>query len=163
MCFDTVFEVSPNCLLALPTVLATDFASKSGRLGLLIDRGTVTPRTLLRRARFFSARPPATPAAAAPTATAGPLALLAAFLTVPTTPFSLWLFAGLRFPAPLLEREELVFEREGLLRAPVDDADVFERDELPEERDELLRPLPVRGDPLAFVFEPELLDELLLL
>src|SRR5215204_5910471 len=155
MCFDTVFEVWPNCLLALLTVLAMDFASKSGRLGLPIERGTVTPRTLLRRARFFSARPPATPAAAAPTASAGPLALLAACLTVPTTPFSLWLFAELRFPPLLLEREEPVFEREALLRAPVEDADVFERDEP-------LRPLPARGDPLAFVLEPELFEELVL-
>jgi hypothetical protein len=77
MSFDTVFEVWPNCLLALPTVLATDFTSISG---------SGTPKTLFGRARLLSAKPPATPAAAAPTAIAGPPALPAAVFTVPTMP-----------------------------------------------------------------------------
>ena len=64
--------------------------------------------------------------------------MLAACLTVPTMPLPLWVFRELRF-APL-EREEPFPEREALLRARL-----------------------VREDPLAFVFEPELLDELLLL
>ena len=165
MSFDTVFDVWPTRLLALPAVLAIDFTSSAGRLGLLIERGTGTPRTFLRRGRLFSARAPATPAAAAaPTASAGPRALPAAVLTVPTTPFVLWLSAGLRCPPVLLEREEPLLEREALLRPRVD-ADVFERDDPPEERDEPLRdePLAVREDPLAFVFEPEPFDELLLL
>jgi len=83
---------------------------------------------------------------------------------VPTTPFVLWLSAGLRCPPLLLEREEPLLEREALLRPRVD-ADVFERDDPPEERDEPLRdePFAVREDPLAFVFEPEPFDELFLL
>jgi hypothetical protein len=40
----------------------------------------------LRRDRPFSSKPPATPAAAAPTATAGRPALLAVLFSVPTTP-----------------------------------------------------------------------------
>lgn len=171
MSFDTLFDVWPSCLLALPTVFvalptlfATDLTSRSGRLGLPIERGTVTPRTFFRRGRFFSARPPAIPAAATPTATAGPRALLAASLIVPTTPSLLWLFAWLGLPPPVLGRDEPLRERDALLRRRVD-ADVFERDEPPEERDEPLRdePLAVREVPLAFVFEPELFDELLLL
>jgi hypothetical protein len=75
----------------------------------------------------------------------------------------LWLFAGVRCPPLLLEREEPLLAREALLRARVD-ADVFERDERPDERDALRdEPLAVRADPLGFVFEPEPFDELLLL
>ena len=171
MSFETVFEVWPTRLLALPTVLATDFTSRSGRLGLAIERGTGTPRTFLRRGRLFSAIAPATPAAAAPTASAGPRALLAALLTVPTAPLPLWLFAGLRLAPlplereePLLERDEALPEREALLRPRVD-AEVFVRDDPPEERDEPLRDAPLaREEPLlAFVFDAERLDELLLL
>ena len=36
MSWDTFFEVSPNRLLALPTVLATDLTSRSGRPAFLI-------------------------------------------------------------------------------------------------------------------------------
>src|SRR5215211_5875639 len=160
MSFDTLFAVWPNCLLALPTVLIIDFASRSGRLGLPIERGSGTPRTFLRRVRLFSARPPATPAAATPTATAGPPALPAAFLTVPSTPLRLWLFAGLRFAPLPLGRDEPLLEREALARARVD-ADDFERDAPSEERVEPLRaaPLDEREDPLALVFEPEPLDD----
>ena len=43
----------------------------------------------MRRVRFLITRPPATPAAAAPTATAGPFALLATFLTVSVMPLLL--------------------------------------------------------------------------
>ena len=160
MSFDTVFEVWPNCLLALPSVLAIDFRSRSGTLALLIERGSLTPSTFVRRARRLSTKPPATPTAAAPTATAGPLALLAAFLTVPTMPLPFW-------PAPLpLEPPALRFavEREALLRAR-EEADDFGRDEPPEERDVPLRAplLPEREDWLAFAFEAEPLDVLLLL
>ena len=86
MSFDTLFEVLPRCLLALPTLFATDFTSRSERADLAIERGTGTPRIVLRRMRLFSSKPPATPAAAAPTATAGPPALPAAPLRVSTTP-----------------------------------------------------------------------------
>ena len=174
MSFDTVFEVWPNCLLALPTVLATDFTSM---LALPIERGSFTPRIFLRLGRPLSIKPPAIPTAAAPTATAGPLALLAALLSVATTPLllclallrlelvpppelDLLLVCGLRFEEPLLARE-------ALLRLRVE-ADDFERDEPPDERDERGDPLrdaalPERADPLAFVFEPAPFDALLLL
>ena len=80
MSFETLFEVWPNCLLALPTLLATDWMSTFER------RGTGTPRIFFRREWLFSTIPPAIPTAVAPTATAGPLTLLAAPLIVPTTP-----------------------------------------------------------------------------
>lgn len=171
MSLDTFFDVWPNCLLALPRLFATDFTSRSGSFALPIERGRATPRTFVRRVRRLSTRPPTTPAAAAPTATAGPLALLAAPLSVPTMPLPFW-FAPLRLEPPPLRALELlrlcglrfVLEREALLRARVD-ADDFERDEPPEERDEPLPdpPLAEREDLLAFVFEREPLDELLLL
>jgi len=84
-------------------------------------------------------------------------------LTVPSTPSRLWLFAGLRFVPLPLERDEPLLEREALARARVD-ADDFERDAPSEERVEPLReaPLDEPEDPLAFVFEPEPLDDLLL-
>jgi hypothetical protein len=145
--------------------------------------------------RLFSAIPAATPVAAAPAATAGPLALLATFLTVSNMPLRLGLFARLRFALLRREREEPLLDREALRRAPVDADDAFDRAEVPEEREEPLRdrdalrrapvvaeddfgraevreeleeplrdaPLALRADPLALVFEPELLDELLLL
>lgn len=171
MSFDTVFDVWPNCLLALPTLLATDLTSRSGSFALPIERGRVTPRTFVRRVRRLSANPPATPTAAAPTATAGPLALLATFLTVPTMRLPFWL-ALLRLEPPprrvlgLLRVCGLRFgaERDALLRARVEAADL-ERDEEPEERDAPLRapPLPEREDRLALAFEAEPLDVLLLL
>ena len=108
MSFETVFDVSPNCLLALPTLLATDFTSTDG---LPIERGTEIPRTVLRLIRLRSTSPPATPTAVAPTASAGPLALSATCLIVPTTPLLLWLallllalllLALLRLALPLL-------------------------------------------------------------
>ena len=80
MSFETLFVVWPNCLLALPTLLATDWRSTFER------RGTGIPRTFFRREWPFSTIPPAIPTAVAPTAMAGPLTLLAAPLTVPTTP-----------------------------------------------------------------------------
>ena len=86
MSFETFFVVWPNCLLALPTLLATDWMSTFER------RGTGIPRIFFRREWPFSTIPPAIPTAVAPTATAGPLTLLAAPLIVPTTP---------PFPVPL--------------------------------------------------------------
>ena len=86
MSFETLFDVWPNCLLALPTLLATDWMSTFER------RGTGIPRIFFRREWPFSTIPPAMPTAVAPTATAGPLTLLAAPLIVPTTP---------PFPVPL--------------------------------------------------------------
>jgi hypothetical protein len=80
MSFETDFDVSAKRLLALPTVLT--IASTSMLLGLT-ERGTGTPSTLLRFSLPLSARPPATPAAAAPTATAGPVALPATCFAVP--------------------------------------------------------------------------------
>jgi hypothetical protein len=179
MSLDTLFEVWPNCLLALPTLLATDFTSMSARLAFPIERGSGTPRIFLRRVRLLSTKPPATPAAAAPTASTGPLGLLAAFLSVPSMPLPFWL-ALLRLAPPppreldLLwlwaprvapfarEREPLV-GREALRRLCVD-GDDFDREEPPEERGERLRDEPrrEREDPLASVFEPEPFDELLL-
>jgi hypothetical protein len=189
MSLDTFFEASPNCLLALPTVLATDFASRSARPPLRIERGSGTPRTFLGRVRLLSTKPPATPAAPAPMATAGPPALLAAFLSKSTRPLVFWLvllrpllappleFDLLRLwerrfaPLPL-EPAEPLLEREALLRLRVDallrlrvEADDFERDEPPGERDEPLRLVapPERDDPLALGFEREPSDELLFL
>jgi hypothetical protein len=143
---DTVFVVWPNCLLALPTDLATDLRSMSG---LLMERGTETPSTFFWRVRDRIKSPPATPAtpaAVAPTATAGPLALLATCFTVPTTPFelSLWLcgarLCALRFAVeapdrleldPLLERREPLpadrgFAPAELARARLFDPEAFE-------------------------------------
>jgi hypothetical protein len=62
------------------------------------------------------------------------------------------------------EREVPLLDREGLRRALAVADDDFDRAEVPEEREEPLRaPLALREDSLALVFEPELLDELLLL
>lgn len=187
MSLETFFEVWPNCLLALPTVLATDFTSRSGIFVLPIERGSVTPRTFVRRMRLLRTAPPASPAAAAPTATAGPLALLAAFLSVPTMPLLLWLALLWLLPLWLLAlfRLELAPLRElGFLRLEADDLErdepPEERDEPPEEREEPLRdealrdealrdeaprdePLREPEDLLAPAFDPEPFDELLLL
>ncbi len=157
MSFDTVFDVCPSCLLALPTVLTTDLTSSSG---------SFTPSTFGRRdERRLRIKPPATPAAAAPAATAGPLALLAAVLTVPTTPLLLLALAELRLPPPRLEREEPPLERdEPLLER---DAALPERDEPLLERELLLRARVAgddfeRAEPPLFAFDPELLEERLL-
>jgi hypothetical protein len=175
MSLDTVFEAWPNLLLALPTFLASDPTSRSARLDLAIERGSGTPRTFFRRARLLSANPPATPAAAAPTATAGPLALLAAFLSMPTTPLAfglvlLRLTRRLDEPdllplcrprAPLLAfPREAVLEREAPLRRREDGVD-FERAAPPEERDESLpdAPPPEREDALPLALELELFEE----
>ena len=139
MSLDTVFDVCPSCLLALPTVFATDLTSSSG---------SFTPSIFGRRdERRLRSTPPATPAAAAPAAMAGPLALLAAALTVPTTPLLLLALAELRLPergAALVERDEPLLERELLLRARVA-GDDFER-----------------AVPPLFAFDAELLVERLL-
>ena len=88
MSFETFFDVLPSCLLACPSDVASALTSSSE------ERGSGTPSTFVRRLRLFSASPPATPTAAAPTANAGPLtlpaacaALLAVLLSVSTTPF----------------------------------------------------------------------------
>jgi len=73
-------------MLASPTVFASDLAST-----LAMCLGIGIPSTVLRRARPFSAIPPTTPAAAAPTAMAGPFALPATCLTEPTMPLPFWL------------------------------------------------------------------------
>ena len=92
MSFETLFDVSPSCLLALPTVFATFLTSTLGTL-----RGTGTPRIVFCRRVPLSTSPPATPTAVAPMATAGPLTLDAALLTVPTTPPEPFWLAVLRF------------------------------------------------------------------
>ena len=112
MSLETFFVVLPSCLLALPTLLATDWTSMPER------RGTLIPRTFLRREWLFRTSPPASPTAVAPTATAGPLTLLAAPLIVPTTPpfpVPFWL-AVLRLE---LEPELLLRLAAGFLAPPV--------------------------------------------
>jgi hypothetical protein len=179
MSLDTVLLVSPNCLLALPTVFASDLTSMSGLLseGLLSERGTGTPITLRWRVRERINSPPATPAAVAPTATAGPLALLATSRTVPTKPFfdpllrlcalgrcwlrlRLWL---VRLAVAALERFEPLLEREEPLR----DERALAPDELALARDELaLAPEELafaREEPvLGLLLDAEPLDDLLL-
>ena len=121
--FETFFVAFANRLLACPTDFAIDLASRSGR-PFPIERGSVTPRTVLRRIRLLRTIPPAIPAAAAPAATAGPAALLATCLTVSATPPPLPLLlavAGvlrravlrvvvLRF-APLLDARDALLDR----------------------------------------------------
>jgi hypothetical protein len=87
MSFETLFVVLPKRLLASPTVLTTDFMSMSDTV--LPMRGTGTPSTFLRLRRLFTTSPPASAAAAAPAATAGPLALPAPFFSVARTPVPL--------------------------------------------------------------------------
>ena len=101
MSFETLFVVWPSCLLALPTLLATDWTSTPER------RGSGIPRIFLRREWRLSTIPPAIPTAVAPTATAGPLTLLAAPLTVPTTP---------PFPVPFWPVEPLAALAAGFFR-----------------------------------------------
>jgi hypothetical protein len=178
MSFETLFVVCPNCVLALPTLLATALTSTFERRGLPMERGTGTPRIVFRRRRPLSASPPATPTAVAPTASAGPLTLVTAPLMLPTTPsfpVAFWLeLRRLEAPrvalrpelvfraVPLLEREELVFraapllDREALVRPPVAG---FERDARSEARVERLSDEAPLEVPLALPMDPELLDE----
>ena len=131
MSFETFFVVWPNCLLALPTLLATDWTST------FEIRGTGIPRIFLRREWLFSTSPPAIPTAVAPTATAGPLTLLAAPLIVPTTPpfpVPFWLAVGLRLAAGFF-RPLALLDREAVDRLLVA---AFER-----LRDEVLPELPL--------------------
>lgn len=145
MSLDTVLVVSPNCLLALPTVFAIDLTSSSGALS---ERGSGTPSTFLRRVRDRMSSPPATPAAVAPTATAGPFALPATLLTVPSIPSWLLLrLCVLRFALEPLERFEPLLERADALR------DDPLRDDRAVAPDELVR---------ALLFAAELLDAELL-
>ena len=188
MSLDTFLDVWPNCLLNLPTFLATDLTSRSGRPALRMARGIGTPRTFLGRVRLFSIKPPATPAAPAPIASAGPEALPAVLFSVPTKP-SLFLLALLRLALPALRPVDLLrlgeerfaalrlvrvapeplLAREALLRLRAEAAG-FEREAPPEARDEPLRAVrpPEREllalgpepDPFALAFEPEPFDEL---
>jgi hypothetical protein len=98
--------------------------------------------------------------------------LLAAALTVPTTPLLLLALAEMRLPPPPFEREEPTLERDELLLERDEpllerDAALAERDEPLLERELLLR-ARVAGDdferaaPPLFAFEPELLDDRLL-
>jgi len=129
MSLETFFVVWPNCLLALPTDLATALRSTSGRPGLAIERGTLIPRIVFLRVRPLSIIPPTTPTAVAPTATAGPLTLAADPLMLPRIPLfpvpfwlavlrlELLLRLGLAFRVlPLLERELLERPLELVLR-----------------------------------------------
>ena len=149
MSFETFFVVWPNCLLALPTLLATDWTSTPER------RGSGIPRIFLRREWRLSTSPPATPTAVAPTATAGPLTLLAAPLIVPTTPpfpVPFWLAAPLRLAAGFL-RPLALLDREAVDRLLVA---AFER-----LRDEALPALPLALDlglDLGLGLARELLD-----
>jgi hypothetical protein len=169
MSFDTLFVVWPNCLLALPTLLAIFCMSTFERLGL---RGTGTPRMVFRRLLPLSTSPPATPTAVAPMATAGPLALDAALLTVPTSlplpdPFRLAVLRLEAFPLPLrfdVDFRGVDFRAVGLRALPLVereaderlfDADL-ERDPLPEARVARLREEAL----LALLLDrPEPLDE----
>ena len=152
MSLETLFVVLPNCLLALPTFLATDWTSTPDR------RGTLIPRTFFRREWPFSTSPPASPTAVAPTATAGPLTLLAAPLIVPTTPplpeDPFWL-AVLRLE---LEPELLLRFAAGFLAAGFLAPFVAALERVP---DEVLRELPLAlaADlDLGLGLDPELLD-----
>ena len=78
MSFETALDVFAIRLLALPTVFVMDFTSPPG----LSDCGSGTPSTFRRCNRLLSTTPPATPAAAAPTAIAGVFALSAACFAV---------------------------------------------------------------------------------
>lgn len=113
MSLETLFDVFANCMLACPTDFATAFGSIASACG------TRMPSTLRRREWPLSAMPPAMPAAAAPSATAGPRALIAALFSASVTPpFATRPFAGLAVLA-LLDRAELrellaLFERAAL-------------------------------------------------
>ncbi len=185
MSLETFFDVSPNCLLAFPMAFVTDFTSNSG---LPSERGSGIPSTL-GRARLLRISPPTTPAAAAPTASAGPPALLPALLSVLTTPLLSRVLALLRLDVarreldaglarlcgPRLAPSPLVAplrDRDALLRLRVEAADLGRADE--PERGEPFFDVraPEREDPLACAFEraavepdlvlePEPLDEAL--
>jgi hypothetical protein len=157
--FETVFVVWPNCLLALPTLLAIALTSTSGRLGLPSERGTETPRIVFRRSRPLRTRPPATPTAVAPTATAGPLTFVTAPLTLPTTPL-LWAAVRLVLVSLLLLRLEAAFRDDPRLRVA---AAGLERAGF--DRDEPLRDERVleAEEPPAFDLDAEAFDEPLLL
>jgi hypothetical protein len=160
---ETFLLALANCLLACPTDLATVFASRS-----VIDFGTFTPSTFFGFGcvRALSATPARIPAAAAPAASAGRLALPATPLIVPPMPLPLLLAA--------LERLELLlagFERLELLLAGFERLrllELFARD-LPlelelrfAELDRLAAPLRAVLDDLLAVPEvvrvPEVLD-----
>ena len=141
----TLLLVLPTLSLALPTFLATfftDFASmfgteggfgidgrfgNDGAFGLGMFRGSVTPSTLRRGRRFLSATAattvPATPTAAAPTASAGPFALLTA------PPAALWSFSAAPLPLalPLFPRAALALERVPVVGRERDEALGFVR------------------------------------
>ena len=158
MCLQTFFDVLPNILLVLPTVSASDLMSRSDKLEVERERGSDTPSTCLLRMRFLNANPPARPAAASPAATAGRFALLAAPWIVPATPRSFRL-DSLRLELPLGRGEPLGADE--ALRRRADAADFDRADfEVPEELEGLP---PDREDPLALVFDAEVLDALFLL
>jgi hypothetical protein len=130
---------------------------------LPIERGTEIPRIVFRRSRPLRTRPPATPTAVAPRATAGPLTFVTAPLTLPTTPL---LWAALRlvlvplFPLLPLLRLEAAFRDDPPLRVAAAD-----RERAGLERDEPLRDarvLEVEAPPV-FDLDPEALDAPLLL
>ncbi len=176
MSFDTFFEVLPSCLLALPSVLAIDCTSSSE------ERGSDTPSTLVRLLRLLSASPPATPTAAAPIASAGPLALpaacaalLAVLLIVSTTPFPFWLAGVLRLCvlrfdllAPPLERDEPLPARDAVLRLRADAAELERLDFAPVDfvRDDFAREgfaaVDFAAADFAFVLDPDPSAEVLL-
>jgi hypothetical protein len=105
MSFETFFDVFANCLLASPTVFATDLASTAGRC-----LGIGTPSHVLRRPRLLMTSPPAMPAAAAPTASAGPLAFVATCLIASVTPP--WLPLPLLLAVARVEALRLAEERD---------------------------------------------------
>ena len=183
MSFERLFVLCPNCVLALPTRLATALTSAFETRGLPMERGTGTPRIVSRRRRFLSTSPPATATAVAPTASAAPLPLVTAPLPLPTTPsfpVAFWLRvlrleprpAPLRsepvFRAiPLLEREALVRLRELVFRAvPLLERELvrppvagFERDALSEARVERLPEEAPLEAPFALGLDRDPLDE----
>jgi hypothetical protein len=133
MSLETLFEVLPSCLLALPTDFTSDCTSTSG---------SFTPRTFRCRLRLLSRRPPATPAAAAPAATAGPPALLAAPLSVSTTlPFERAALRPLPFDRDALLDALLRLLRAALLRLPPEALPPDDRDALPRLDRAALRPV----------------------
>jgi hypothetical protein len=133
MSFETVFDVLAKFWLASPTVFAIDFASS---FGLPSARGSGMPSTFGRLRRLLISSPPATPAAAAPTATAGPLALPAACLAVPATWLTrppTWLTRSLTLALPFCEaavdlERDVGFERDDDFERERDGGFELERD-----------------------------------